>query len=167
MPIQPPWKGCSQKVRPSILLPDRLLADLRSFGINENHVLAKGCYPYYLAAWRIAGHLQNDQGDIWQRAANYHSRTPTYNRLYRSNLIRRAANIASRLEAKQATSELTANLSAQMAQPVKKMQSAQIQPPFSAYSAPIRVIGFDKLNDYSYQSQSLGAFGKTAATLGW
>lgn len=145
------------------------LADLQHFGINEHHVLATGCYPYYLAAWRIAGHLQNDQGDIWQRAANYHSRTPFHNRIYRSNLIRRAAKIASRLEAKQAAPKLTANLSAQTSQPVKKMHFAQIQPPFSAYSAPIRVIGFDKLNAYPYQSQSqsLGAFGKTAATTGW
>jgi hypothetical protein len=30
------------------------LVDLRSYGINENHVLAEGCYPYYRAAWRIA-----------------------------------------------------------------------------------------------------------------
>jgi Transglycosylase SLT domain len=143
------------------------LADLRAFGINENHVLANGCYPYYLAAWRIAGHLQNDQGDIWQRVANYHSRTPTYNRLYRSNLIRRASNIASRLEAKQAAPKLTANLSGQTAQPVNKIHSAQIQRPFSAYSAPIRVIGFNNLYDYPHQSQSLGAFGKTPTTKGW
>jgi hypothetical protein len=25
------------------------LADLRPYGINENHVLAEGCYPYFLA----------------------------------------------------------------------------------------------------------------------
>jgi hypothetical protein len=145
------------------------LADLKRFGINEHHVLANGCYPYYLAAWRIAGHLQNDEGDIWQRAANYHSRTPTYNRLYRSNLIRRAAKIASRLEAKQAAPELTANLSSQTIQPIKKILYSQIQPLFSATSAPIRVKGFDKLNAYTFQtqSQSLSAFGKTAATAGW
>ncbi len=143
------------------------LADLRRFGINENHVLSKGCYPYYLAAWRIAGHIQNDVGDIWQRAANYHSRTPTYNRLYRSNLIRRAAKIASRLEAKQAAPEFTTNLSALTIQPIKKIYSPQIQQPVSATSAPIRVKGFDKLYTYPYQSQSLGSFGKTASTTGW
>jgi hypothetical protein len=74
------------------------LMDLRKYGINENHLLASGCYPYYLAAWRIAGHIHNDEGDIWQRAANYHSRTPYYNSIYRANLMRRAAKIATRLK---------------------------------------------------------------------
>lgn len=143
------------------------LADLKRFGINEHHVLANGCYPYYLAAWRIAGHLQNDEGDIWQRAANYHSRTPTYNRIYRLNLIRRAAKIASRLEAKQAAPELTANLFAQTAKPVKKIHFSQIKSPDFATSAPIRVIGFDRLNANPYQSHSLGTVGKTAATTEW
>lgn len=143
------------------------LADLRRFGINEHHVLANGCYPYYLAAWRIAGHLQNDLGDIWQRAANYHSRTPTYNRLYRSKLIRRAVKIASRLGAKQVTPKLTTNSSEQNTQPVSKIQFTQIQPQFSDYSAPIRVKGFDKINTYPFPSHAIGAFGKTAATTGW
>jgi hypothetical protein len=143
------------------------LADVRRFGINENHVLAKGCYPYYLAAWRLAGHLQNDLGDIWQRAANYHSRTPTYNRIYRLNLIRRAAKIASRLEAKQAAPEFTTNLSALTIQPIKKIHSPQIQPLFSATSAPIRVLSFEKLSDYSFQSQGIKGFKKTASTTGW
>jgi|CXWL01.1.fsa_nt_gi hypothetical protein len=143
------------------------LEDLRRFGINENDVLAKGCYPFYLAAWRIAGHLQNDQGDIWQRAANYHSRTPTYNLIYRSKLIRRAANIAFRLGAKQVTPEITVNGSAQTANPFKQEKAANIQPPFSATSAPIRVKGFDKLKTYPFQFQAFGTFGKTAATTGW
>jgi hypothetical protein len=143
------------------------LADLRRFGINENHVLAKGCYPYYLAAWRIAGHIQNDLGDIWQRVANYHSRTPTYNRIYRINLIRRVAKIASRLEAKQAAPELPANFSALTKQPIKKIHSSQIQPLFTAYSAPIRVLSFEKLNAYPYQSQGIEGFKKTTAATGW
>ncbi len=142
------------------------LADLRSFGINESHVLAKGCYPYYLAAWRIAGHLQNDPGDIWQRAANYHSRTPNLNQLYRSQLIIRAAKIASRLGAEHTSPELTVNGSIQTVPPVNKLQYAQIQQSLSAYSAPIRVMGFEKLNAYSFPSQALGVFGKTAATSG-
>ncbi|NOU12514.1 MAG: hypothetical protein HOO92_00915 [Methylococcaceae bacterium] len=143
------------------------LADLRSFGINESHVLAKGCYPYYLAAWRIAGHLQNDQGDIWQRAANYHSRTPNFNKLYRSQLIRRAAKIASRLGAEQASPVKTVNGSIQTVPPVNNLRSAQIQQSLSAYSASIRVMGFEMLHTYSFPSKALGVFGKTAATSGW
>lgn len=48
-------------------------------------------YPFLLAAWRIRGHLRNDNGDVWTRASNYHSRTPKYNMRYRSDLMRRAA----------------------------------------------------------------------------
>ena len=48
-------------------------------------------YPFRLAAWRIRGHIANDRGDIWTRAANYHSRTPDINARYRADLIRRAA----------------------------------------------------------------------------
>jgi hypothetical protein len=143
------------------------LSDLRPYGINENHVLAKGCYPYYLAAWRIAGHLQNDEGDIWQRAANYHSRTPYYNSVYRSNLIRRATKIASRLDAKQTTPELTVNISPLTAKQFKREKSAQIQEPFSAYSAPIRVMGFDKPNVYPLQFKQSGSFRETPANTGW
>jgi hypothetical protein len=143
------------------------LSDLRPYGINENHVLAKGCYPYYLAAWRIAGHLQNDEGDIWQRAANYHSRTRYYNSVYRSNLIRRATKIASRLDAKQTTPELTVNISPLTAKQFKREKSAQIQEPFSAYSAPIRVMGFDKPNVYPLQIKQSGSFRETPANTGW
>lgn len=48
-------------------------------------------YPFRLAAWRIRGHLRNDMGDIWTRAANYHSRTPRLNARYRADLVRRAS----------------------------------------------------------------------------
>lgn len=47
-------------------------------------------YSYQLAAWRLHGHLKNDKGDVWTRAANYHSRTPQYNLRYRAQLMRRA-----------------------------------------------------------------------------
>jgi hypothetical protein len=143
------------------------LSDLSPYGINKNHVLAKGCYPYYLAAWRIAGHLQNDQGDIWQRAANYHSRTPYYNSVYRSNLIRLAAKVAARLVNKKTTSELTVNLPLQTAMPFKHEKTTQIQQKVTAYSAPIRVKGFDKINTYPFQSKQTGSYGDTPATTGW
>jgi hypothetical protein len=62
------------------------LAELRKYGITAQDVAQGGCYSYDLAAWR----LRNDQGDIWTRAANYHSRTPQYNAIYRASLIKRA-----------------------------------------------------------------------------
>jgi len=47
-------------------------------------------YPYQLAAWRLRGHLRSDRGDLWTRAANYHSRTPRHNARYRAQLMHKA-----------------------------------------------------------------------------
>ena len=66
------------------------LKDLSRYGIKPDHVSAVGCYAFDLAAWRIRLHIKNDQGDIWTRAANYHSRTPKYNAKYRADLVVKA-----------------------------------------------------------------------------
>lgn len=66
------------------------IASLASYGIRPSHVLYGGCYPYQLAAWRLYNHLAFDTGDFWTRAANFHSRTPGLNAIYREDLIRRA-----------------------------------------------------------------------------
>lgn len=66
------------------------LRTLKKYGIDEHHVLVQGCYPYELAAWRIAGHIKNDKGDIYERVSNYHSYTPKYNAIYRHDLIVKA-----------------------------------------------------------------------------
>jgi hypothetical protein len=63
------------------------LKDLAQYGIAPEDVASSGCYPYELAAWRLRGHILNDAGDIWTRAANYHSRAQGYNSVYRSKLI--------------------------------------------------------------------------------
>lgn len=59
---------------------------LGRFGITPNDVAAPGCYAYELAAWRVHGHITKDHGDIWTRAANYYSKTPYYNQIYRADL---------------------------------------------------------------------------------
>ena len=74
------------------------LNTLRKYGISPADVASVGCYAYDLAAWRIRGHLTRDQGDIWTRAANYHSRTPYYNQLYRADLMVKANRWANWLE---------------------------------------------------------------------
>jgi hypothetical protein len=66
------------------------LQELARYGITPESVAKPGCYPYQLAAWRLRNHLKNDTGDIWTRAANYHSRTPVYNARYRAYLRYRA-----------------------------------------------------------------------------
>ena len=127
------------------------LADLRSYGINENHVLAEGCYPYYLAAWRIAGHITNDPGDLWQRAANYHSRTPYYNRLYREKLRQRATKIATRPDIKAITGELAHKLAASTGHFFQGVNPIPTPQQLTAYSAPIRIKEFDNVNAHLFQ----------------
>jgi hypothetical protein len=80
------------------------VATLAGHGILPSHVLGHGCYPFQLAAWRIRGHLANDVGDIWTRAANYHSRTPSLNLKYRTDLELRAGKWRSWLASGQTTS---------------------------------------------------------------
>ncbi len=74
------------------------LKDLSQYGISTGHVAQAGCYAYDLAAWRVRQHIKNDQGDIWTKAANYHSRTPEYNAKYRADLIVKAVKWADWLE---------------------------------------------------------------------
>lgn len=74
------------------------LSTLARYGITAQAVAAHGCYAYYLAAWRLRRHLQFDQGDLWTGAANYHSRTPRFNAIYRLDLITKAARWADWLE---------------------------------------------------------------------
>ena len=66
------------------------LADLARYGITPEDVAKPGCYPYELATWRLRGHIRQDKGDLWTRAANYHSRTPQHNVKYRVKLVRAA-----------------------------------------------------------------------------
>jgi hypothetical protein len=67
-------------------------------GISANDVASAGCYAYDLAAWRVHGHLTKDHGDIWTRAANYNSKTPYYNQIYRADLMVKANRWANWLE---------------------------------------------------------------------
>lgn len=83
------------------------LRDLAAYGITPKDVAASGCYPYELAAWRLRGHIKNDEGDIWTRAANYHSRAPQPNATYRADLILKARKWADWLAARFRTRDVT------------------------------------------------------------
>ncbi|MDR4513611.1 transglycosylase SLT domain-containing protein [Nitrosomonas sp.] len=74
------------------------LQDLSKYDITADHVANTGCYAYDLAAWRIRQHIQNDKGDIWTKATNYHSKTPAHNARYRADLIVKAVKWADWLE---------------------------------------------------------------------
>lgn len=83
------------------------LRELVRYGITANDVAAAGCYSFELAAWRLRGHIKNDKGDLWTRAANYHSRTPQYNAVYRADLRVKASKWADWLEARFITVDVT------------------------------------------------------------
>ena len=74
------------------------LRELAQYGIAPSHVAAAGCYPFDLAAWRLRKHIRYDKGDLWTRVANYHSRTPHFNQVYRADLMVRAAKWAEWLD---------------------------------------------------------------------
>lgn len=83
------------------------LSTLARYGITAAAVAAAGCYSYELAAWRLRQHLLHDSGDVWTRAANYHSRTPIHNAVYRRDLIEKEKWWAAWLRAKQNTTGLS------------------------------------------------------------
>lgn len=76
------------------------LADLARYGITATDVATAGCYSFELAAWRLRQQINNDNGDLWTRAANYHSRTPQYNQVYRADLMQKASKWADWLDAR-------------------------------------------------------------------
>ena len=76
------------------------LGDLAQYGITASEVAVAGCYSFDLAAWRLRQHLRKDKGDLWTKAANYHSRTPHYNSVYRADLMRKAKKWADWLDAR-------------------------------------------------------------------
>lgn len=83
------------------------LKQLQHFGITPADVASAGCYSYDLAAWRLRQHVLKDEGDLWTRAAHYHSRTPRFNAGYRRGLMRSAANWADWLAVRFATYEVS------------------------------------------------------------
>lgn len=83
------------------------LRDLARYGISPADVAAAGCYAFDLAAWRLRQHIRKDRGDLWTRAANYHSRTPQYNAVYRTDLVVKAGRWADWLESRFVTVDVT------------------------------------------------------------
>ncbi len=83
------------------------LNTLARYGITADDVAAAGCYPFDLAAWRLRQHIKNDSGDLWTRAANYHSRTYIYNTAYRADLMVKAVKWADWLAARFVTYDVT------------------------------------------------------------
>lgn len=83
------------------------LSDLARYGITASHVEQAGCYAFDLAAWRLRMHIRNDKGDVWTKAANYHSYTPHLNASYRTDLMQKAAKWAKWLDTRFDTYDVT------------------------------------------------------------
>lgn len=82
------------------------LTDLARYGIKASDVATAGCYSFDLAAWRLRQHIYKDKGDLWTRAANYHSRIPQHNHVYRTDLIQKASKWADWLDARFVTVDM-------------------------------------------------------------
>lgn len=61
---------------------------LAKAGIKAEDVASRGCYNAEIAAWLLARHLRDRHGEnFWVWAANYHSKTPKLNAVYREKLV--------------------------------------------------------------------------------
>jgi len=101
------------------------LNDLKKYGISAQDAAQTGCYPYDLAAWRLRTHLRHDEHDLWTRAANYHSKTPKYNQIYRDDLIIKATKWGHWLELRFPTYRVTKPRTA----PLKTIATIDIHQP--------------------------------------
>lgn len=123
------------------------LGELTRYGITANDVAASGCYSFDLAAWRLRGHIQHDKGDIWTRAANYHSRTYRYNVVYRADLISKAVKWADWLEARFVTFDIAKpgapTLIPTVKQSAPEKTVAAITPTVAQVHQPIKTVSWD------------------------
>ena len=123
------------------------LGELARYGITANDVAASGCYSFDLAAWRLRGHIRHDKGDIWTRAANYHSRTYRYNVVYRADLMVKAVKWADWLEARFVTFDITKpgapalTPTVQQSAPEKKV--AAIIPAVAQVHQPLKTVSWN------------------------
>jgi hypothetical protein len=104
------------------------LKTLKKYGIIADDVAKSGCYAYDLAAWRIRGHLIKDSGDLWTRAANYHSRTPVYNQRYRADLMVKANRWTNWLDQFQLSPPATLNAYTLKSQAKPASQLTHVEP---------------------------------------
>ncbi|SDY51044.1 transglycosylase SLT domain-containing protein [Nitrosomonas halophila] len=133
----------------------KYLRDLARYGITADDVAASGCYSYDLAAWRLRMHIRNDKGDLWTKVANYHSRTPRYNTVYRADLIRKATKWAYWLEARFVTLDVMKE--GATASPVTVEQVAQqttVEAPASAPAQHKHAVN-SSVNSSSYVPRSI------------
>ena len=123
------------------------LGELARYGITANDVAASGCYSFDLAAWRLRKHIRNDKGDLWTRAANYHSRTYRYNVVYRADLMVKAVKWADWLEARFVTFDITkpgaSALTPTIQQSAPEKKVAAIIPAVAQVHQPLKTVSWN------------------------
>ena len=63
-------------------------AELAPYGVSLNDLQWRGCYNAEVAAFLLKKRLsEKGNTDFWVKAANYHSRTPRFNAIYRKKLV--------------------------------------------------------------------------------
>jgi hypothetical protein len=63
-------------------------SELAPHGVNLHDVQWRGCYNAEIAAFLLRKRLNEPgQQDFWTKAANYHSKTPKFNNIYRKKLV--------------------------------------------------------------------------------
>ncbi len=77
-------------------------AELAPFGVQMHDVQWRGCYNAELAAFLLRKRLSEKGSDFWIKAANYHSKTPRFNLIYRQKLVVLSTQWAAWLEYKYA-----------------------------------------------------------------
>lgn len=75
-------------------------SELAPYGVTLHDLQWRGCYNAEMAAFLLSKRL-NEQGtqDFWTKAANYHSKTPKYNTIYRGKLVSLSSGWANWLKA--------------------------------------------------------------------
>lgn len=83
--------------------------ELAPYGVKMNDLQWRGCYNAEVAAYLLKKRIDEpgNTSNYWTKAANYHSRTPVYNTIYRKKLVALSAEWANWLEHKYSAARIS------------------------------------------------------------
>ncbi|MEM8515171.1 hypothetical protein RCH14_004531 [Massilia sp. MP_M2] len=85
-------------------------SELQPHGVKLADLQWRGCYNAEIAGYLLSRHLNDKRSqnkDFWTRAANYHSKTPRFNAIYREKLINASTGWANWLSHKYSDVKIT------------------------------------------------------------
>jgi hypothetical protein len=78
---------------------DTYRTELAPYGVRLYDLQWRGCYNAEIAAFLLGKRLREPgKQDFWTKAANYHSKTPQFNAIYRKKLVALSAEWANWLQ---------------------------------------------------------------------